>query len=79
MTETLISSGLIAGVDCEDSLAKKRKYSHLFLSVAQLLKLLKVLLADSEQTDSYLKGKFRKIAHFKHEPNQVSRKRRFYN
>jgi hypothetical protein len=73
MTETLINFGLIAGVDCEDSPAKKRENSHLFLSVAQLLKLLKVLLADSDQTDSYLKGKFRKITHLKHQPSQVSR------
>ena len=78
MTETLISSGLIAGVNCEDNPAKKRENSHLFLSVAQLLKLLKVLLADSDQTDSYLKGKFRKITNFKHQPSQVSRKRMFY-
>ena len=66
MTATLISSGLIAGVDRKDNPAKKTDNSQLFLSVAQLLKLLKVLLADSEQTNSYLKGKFRKIAHFKH-------------
>ena len=30
MTETLISSGLIAGVNCEDNPAKKRENSHLF-------------------------------------------------
>jgi hypothetical protein len=63
MTATLIGSGLIAGVDRKDNPAKKRDNSQLLLSVAQLLKLLKVLLADSGQTDSYLNGKFRTRSH----------------